>query len=148
MKSEFHELHTILVELYILMNQPKRDSALLEEAGVTLDRALFPLLVGIEKKGPIGVVELADLAGRDYTTVSRQVSRLEQKGLVIRQSSKADHRVNSAYLTSEGRELADKISAARERKAKRALAGWSKEDLKCLTRLMRRLADDLKSLPN
>jgi hypothetical protein len=27
-------------------------------------------LVGIERKGPIGIVELTDFAGRNYTTVS------------------------------------------------------------------------------
>jgi len=53
------------------------DTALIREAGIFLDRALFPLLVGIERKGPIGVGELADLVSREYTTVSRQVAKLE-----------------------------------------------------------------------
>ena len=48
-----------------------------------LDRALFPLLVGIERRGPIGVGDLADLAGRDYSTVSRQVAKLESLGAHI-----------------------------------------------------------------
>ena len=56
-----------------LMNRPQRDRALLQEAGVSLDRALFPLLIVIERKGLL-VVELADLVGRDYTTVSRQLA--------------------------------------------------------------------------
>src|ERR1700709_1185300 len=59
------------------MNRPQRDTALIQEAGISLDRALFPLLMGIQRHGPIGVVELARLAGRDYTTVSRQVTKLE-----------------------------------------------------------------------
>ena len=54
---------------------------LIRAAGIRLDRALFPLLVGIERFGPIGVVDLADRAGRDYTTVSRQVAKLESLGL-------------------------------------------------------------------
>ena len=145
MKANLRELHNVLVDLYIMMNQPKRDTALLEEAGVTLDRALFPLLVGIEKKGPVGVVELADMIGRDHTTVSRQVSKLEELGLVKRQISKNDSRVKETSITSKGRELTDKISVAREARAKRALAGWSKKDLAELTQLMRRFANDLQS---
>lgn len=39
------------------MNRPQRDEAMIREAGIGLDRALFPLLVLIEKRGPIGVVE-------------------------------------------------------------------------------------------
>lgn len=33
---------------------------------------LFPLLVAVGRHGPVGVVELADHLGRDYTTVSRR----------------------------------------------------------------------------
>src|ERR1700722_9004722 len=102
MNKEILQLHHTLVDLVGLMNQPQRDSALLQEAGVDLDRALFPLLIGIERKGPIGVVELANLAGRDYTTVSRQVAKLKSLGLIARSASKADKRVTEAKMTAKG----------------------------------------------
>jgi len=60
------------------MNRPERDDTLLREAGIALNRVLFPLLSGIERFGPIGVVDLADGVGRYYTTVSRQVAKLER----------------------------------------------------------------------
>jgi len=60
---------------------PQNDEALVRDAAIPLDRALFPLLVAVERFGPIGVVDLADRVGRDYTTVSRQVARLESLGL-------------------------------------------------------------------
>jgi hypothetical protein len=41
------------------MNRPERDDVLLEIAGLTLERTLFPLLVLVERLGPIGVVELS-----------------------------------------------------------------------------------------
>jgi hypothetical protein len=34
-----------------------------KEPGVQIDRALFPLPVRIERRGPLGIVELAELAG-------------------------------------------------------------------------------------
>ena len=114
MNQEIRRLHHALVDLVGLMNQPQRDSALLQAAGVALDRALFPLLVGIERKGPIGVVELAGLAGRDYTTVSRQVAKLESLGLIARSPAKADNRVREAKITSKGRKMTSLIHAARE----------------------------------
>ena len=55
---------------------------------VSLDRALFPLLIAIKRKGPIGVVELAELVGRDYTAVSRQITKLDGLGLISRHPSK------------------------------------------------------------
>jgi len=143
MTKEVRQLHNTLIDLVGMMNRPQRDTALIQEAGISIDRALFPLLVGIERKGPIGVVELADLAGRDYTTVSRQVAKLESLGLVSRKPSKADKRVREALITVKGRGMTDALDTARERLAAQLLANWSKKDLQDLARLMRRFADDL-----
>jgi DNA-binding MarR family transcriptional regulator len=146
MNKEIRELHHTLVDLVGLLNRPQRDSALLQEAGVTLDRALFPLLIVIERKGPVGVVELGDFVGRDYTTVSRQVAKLDSLGLIIRRPSKTDHRVREAVITAKGRDVTSAIDSARERIAALLFAKWGKRDLQELTRLMRRFADDLQSL--
>jgi DNA-binding MarR family transcriptional regulator len=147
MNKEILELHHTLVDLVGLMNRPQRDSALLQEAGVSLDRALFPLLIVIERKGPLGVVELAELVGRDYTTVSRQIAKLASLGLVARRSSKADNRVRAAVITAKGKAVTSAIDEARERMAAVLFARWTKRDLQELARLMRRFADDLQSLP-
>ncbi|MEJ0041524.1 MAG: MarR family transcriptional regulator [Rhizomicrobium sp.] len=80
MSDDVRDLHTALLNLVGILNEPQRDEALIKAAGIALDRALFPLLVRIERNGPIGVVRLAELAGRDHTTVSRQVARLEELG--------------------------------------------------------------------
>jgi DNA-binding MarR family transcriptional regulator len=147
MNDEIRRLHRALVDLMGLMNRPQRDSALLEEAGVSLDRALFPLLIVIERKGPIGVVELAELVGRDYTTVSRQITKLASLSLITRRLSKTDNRVREAVITAKGKRMTSAIDAARERMAATLFAKWSKGDLQDLTRLLRRFADDLQSLP-
>jgi DNA-binding MarR family transcriptional regulator len=147
MKKEVRQLHHTLVDLVGLMNRPQRDSALLQEAGVSLDRALFPLLIVIERKGPIGVVELGELVGRDYTTVSRQIAKLNGLGLINRHPSKTDNRVREAVITGKGKEMTSSIDAARQRMAAVLFAKWSKRDLQDLARLMRRFADDLQSLP-
>jgi DNA-binding MarR family transcriptional regulator len=143
MKEEILQLHNTLIDLTGFMNSPRRDTALIHEAGVSLDRALFPLLMGIQRHGPIGVVELAGLAGRDYTTVSRQVTKLESLGLIARHASKADKRVRAAAITAKGRRIAAALDEARERLASEVLANWSKKELQELVRLMRRFADDL-----
>jgi DNA-binding MarR family transcriptional regulator len=147
MNQDLRQLHHTLVDLVGLMNRPQRDSALLQEAGVSLDRALFPLLIVIERKGPIGVVELAELVGRDYTTVSRQIGKLDGLGLISRRSSKTDQRVRAAVISARGKEMTRAIDAARERIAKVLFAKWSKRDLRDLARLMRRFANDFQSLP-
>jgi DNA-binding MarR family transcriptional regulator len=146
-RKELKKLHGAMVDLVGFMSRPQRDDTLIREAGIKLDRALFPLLVGIERYGPVGVVDLADGVGRDYTTVSRQVKKLEDLGLVQRRPSPSDGRVNEAVITSEGRTLTDALDRARLRLAAPILAKWTDKDLRALVRLMRRFVDDLIELP-
>ena len=140
-------LHEALIDVVGFFNRPQNDAILLREAGVPLDRALFPLLVLIQRRGPLGVGELADRVGRDYTTVSRQVAKLESLGLVARGPNKADRRVTESIITGKGQAMSEVLDAARERLAAIALADWSEQDLKDLTRLLRRFADNLMQGP-
>jgi DNA-binding MarR family transcriptional regulator len=141
MSAKIRELHGSLIDIVSLMNQPQRDEALVREAGIALDRALFPLLVGIERRGPIGIVDLAERVGRDYTTVSRQVAKLESLGLAERRQSATDRRINEAVVTAKGKAMTDKIDAARERIALAIFASWDPGEINELVRLMRKFAD-------
>lgn len=139
----YRPLHEALLDLVGFFNRPQNDAVLVREAGVSLDRALFPLLVRIQRRGPLSVGELADLVGRDYTTVSRQVAKLESLGLISRRQGKVDRRVTEAVVTEKGQAVSELFDAARERLAQRALANWSEEDLKELTQLLQRFTDNL-----
>jgi DNA-binding MarR family transcriptional regulator len=141
MKKEIRELREAMLDLAGVLNRPQPDSALIEAAGVDLDRALFPLLVRIERLGPIGIVELAELAGRDHSTVSRQITKLEGLGLVARCPSPGDGRVRAAIITDQGRVMTAALDAARQKIIHELLAGWETEDVRDLSRLLRRFAD-------
>ena len=145
-QDAMRRLHDSVVDLVALINLPQRDDVLLAEAGVTLDRALFPLLVGIHRFGPIGVGDLADRAGRDYTTVSRQVAKLAELGLIERRPSPTDRRVNEAVVSDAGRRVTDALDAARHRLNATVFNEWSDRDLLELVRLTRRYVDDLEAM--
>jgi DNA-binding MarR family transcriptional regulator len=145
--DQIRQLHGALLDIVSAMNRPQRDELLIKAAGIPLDRALFPLLVGVERFGPIGVVELADRVGRDYTTVSRQVAKLESLGLVERQGSAADRRVREAIITPKGKAMTDLVDAARERIGRAILRTWEAPDIDQLVRLMRKFADAVKDDP-
>jgi DNA-binding MarR family transcriptional regulator len=142
------DLHGALIDIVGVMNQPQRDEAMVREAGIALDRALFPLLVMVERLGPIGIVDLADRVGRDYTTVSRQITKLEALGFVDRRSSSADGRVREAVITANGKALTDKIDSARETMARTIFENWPQQDVFDLVRLMRRFADAVQNAPS
>src|SRR5689334_23812076 len=114
-RDRVRALHEALVDIVGVFNRPQADEMMVRQAGISLDRALFPLLVVIERRGPIGVVDLADRVGRDYTTVSRQVAKLESLGLVERRAGRGDKRVREAVISAAGREMTDAIDQARDR---------------------------------
>jgi DNA-binding MarR family transcriptional regulator len=142
-KQQFRQLHAAVLDIVGVINRPQGDEALIREAGIPLDRALFPLLVLIERLGPIGVVDLADRVGRDYTTVSRQVAKLESLDLVARQTNATDRRVREAVIAPKGKVMTDAVDAVRDRIGGSILAAWEIGEIDDLVRLMRKFADAL-----
>ena len=140
MTAEHRALHMALIEIVGVMNEPQRDEALIAAAGIRLDRALFPLLIGIERFGPVGVVELAAGVNRDHTTVSRQLGKLESLGLVRRVESPGDRRARRAVVTAEGKTMSERIDAAREDMFRSIFRDWPPEEVSELTRLMQKFA--------
>lgn len=135
------DLAAALLDLVGMLNSPRQDDVLLREAGVSIDRALFPLLVRIGAAGSLSVAELAERVGRDHSTVSRQTARLAKLGLVTRRQAAHDQRVREAVITADGRRAVRAITIARRRLFGKLLAGWSIRDREGLARLNRKLAD-------
>ncbi len=146
--ERLRRLHEAVLDIVAVMNRPQRDALMVRAAGISLDRALFPLLVLVGKFGPIGIVELADRNGRDHTTVSRQVSRLVELGLVTRQFNAHDRRIREAVITEKGRAMTARIDAARERLMRAALGDWSDAELDQFVAWMRRYADAILHIPD
>ncbi len=144
--AQLRELHGALLDIVGVMNRPQRDEVLIQAAGIRLDRALFPLLIGVERFGPIGIVELADRAGRDYTTVSRQVTRLEKLGLVTRQAD-TDRRMRAAVITAVGKAMTDAVDAARDKIGQAIFKTWPEKEIDEMVRLVRKFADAVKDDP-
>lgn len=145
MSAQLRELHGALIDIVSVMNRPQRDEAMVREAGISLDRALFPLLVMVERLGPIGVVDLADRVGRDYTTVSRQVAKLETLGLVDRQENAADRRSREAVITAIGKAMTDRVDEARERMGLAIFESWPVDEVEQFVTLMQKFAEAIKT---
>ena len=147
LRTSMPELHRSLIDIVSAMNGPERDLAMLTSAGLELERALFPLLVLVERLGPIGVVDLAGRVGRDYTTVSRQIARLEELGLVHRRGGSTDRRIREAVVTERGKAATNALDIARERMFLKMFQDWNSEDFNMLVRLLRMLANGLNQNP-
>jgi len=137
-------LAAALIDLVGCINSPRQDDVLLRKAGVSLDRALFPLLVRIGVSTSIGVAELAEQVGRDPSTVSRQIAKLEELGLVSRQPGQTDLRVRESAITAAGSRTIKSITAARRLLLEQLLRNWTQEEREALPRLLRKFADAMK----
>ena len=141
MKRDIQKLREALLDITGVLNRPQPDAALIVRAGVDLDRALFPLLVRVERRGPLGIGELAQLCGRNYTTVSRQITKLESRGLVARTANEQDARIKEVVITEKGRVMTGALDGARQKIITSILADWDKEEVTELARLLRKLAN-------
>ncbi|UDL94067.1 MarR family transcriptional regulator [Lichenihabitans sp. PAMC28606] len=113
------------------------------EAGLTFDPAFMPLLVRLGALGESSVVELAGQLGRDHSTVSRQMGKLEVAGLLERMHSPTDRRVRTARLTPRGLNAFAALGKARHRLLDRAMADWDHRECEMLGRLLLRFVQAL-----
>src|SRR5579863_1640723 len=79
--------------------------AVLAEAGITLPASHFPVLVALDRLGPLSVGELAEAVGISQPGVSRMLENLQSDGFVASQRLKGDRRLRPIVLTKAGRQL-------------------------------------------
>jgi DNA-binding MarR family transcriptional regulator len=129
-------LHQHLIAISDLVNRVDVDLRLLADSGVKLDRALFPLLSRIDLHPDIIPTELANLVGRDHSTVSRQVAKLVELGLVTRRQNDTDGRVQHLLPSEAGKALVAQVRTKRRAWMERHFASWSAPDRDRLLTLM------------
>jgi DNA-binding MarR family transcriptional regulator len=79
--------------------------AVLAEAGISLPSSHFPVLVALDRLGPLSVGELAEAVGISQPGVSRMLENLQSDGFVASQRLKGDRRLRPIVLTKAGRQL-------------------------------------------
>lgn len=132
-------LHSHLIAITDLVNRLDVDARLLAASGVKLDRALFPLLSRIALHQGRSAIELANIVGRDHSTVSRQLAKLEEQGLIRREPSSRDRRVRHLVATAKGQALVDRIGSVRREWMERHFCDWQAVERTALLDLMDRM---------
>jgi DNA-binding MarR family transcriptional regulator len=127
-------------------SRPRFRALIMDRAGVTLDDELMACLIFVDVRGPIGVLELAELVERNHPKVSRALARLERAGLISRGESATDRRVKTATATPKGHGLIEAVNQGRRRVLAEVFADWSERDRAELARLTLRFADGIFAL--
>lgn len=121
--------------------------ALLGPAGRDLSGNDVHLLRTVAAQGPMRASDLAAWQGVDKSTISTQVRRLEERGLVVRRPDPADRRAALLAATARGRKLRRRMDAAGAALFAELLRGWSDADRQALATLLARLARQLDDEP-
>jgi DNA-binding MarR family transcriptional regulator len=104
-----------------------------------LDRAAYVILRHLQQDGPQNVSAIAERLNLDGSTVTRQVTGLQQDGLVERKPDPRDGRGTVIELTETGLKQVDGVRAARRELYDRVLAEWPAADRENLAVLLSRL---------
>lgn len=113
-------------------------------AGVDLSRTAQKLLWHVVTEGPIRISDLARQVGLSDAVVSRQVTALEDEGLVARRASEADGRVALVSPTAKGRRVGARLRHAADTIFREQLRDWSAADLERFASDLERLSRDLR----
>jgi DNA-binding MarR family transcriptional regulator len=104
-----------------------------------LDGSAYGLLALLQDLGPLRAGDLVARLGQDKSTVSRQVSRLVELGLVERTADPVDGRAQVLAPSPEGSARLERIRAARRSRWAADLSDWPTDDVATLAELLARI---------
>ncbi|MEU4427447.1 MarR family transcriptional regulator [Actinoplanes sp. NPDC024001] len=141
------QIHQAFTQLIRWAHRGDVRLSLLGAAARTLSPNDITLLRTISRHGPVRASSLAAWQGVDKSTMTPQVRRLEERGLVARQEDPGDRRAALLTATDDGRRKLTEIDQVGEDLFRRALETWSDADQQTLAVLIRRLTDELAVVP-
>ena len=104
-----------------------------------LDGSAYGLLALLQDLGPLRAGDLVARLGQDKSTVSRQITKLAELGLVDRTADPGDGRAQVLAPSPEGSARLARIRAARRARWAADLGHWPTEDVATLAELLARL---------
>jgi DNA-binding MarR family transcriptional regulator len=104
-----------------------------------LDGSAYGLLVLLQDLGPLRAGDLVAQLGQDKSTVSRQVAKLVELGLVDRTADPVDGRAQVLASSPEGSARLARIREARRARWAADLSDWPTDDVAMLAELLARI---------
>ena len=120
----------------------RRMDALLRPLGIGLAH-LSPLML-LHRDGPMLQRDLVRGLGIGQPTMVHAISKLEEGGFILRRPAENDRRATIIELTDRGRKAVDVASPFLVEANEHALSGFTAEESRTLTALLRRLIANLE----
>lgn len=130
-----------------LANRGEAPWALSGTAGEGLTRTETWLLGAVAEQGPLRATDLARWQGVDKSTITPQLRRLEDQGLVTRRSDPADRRAVLITISDLGRHVLDQINTAAGAVFTDLLRAWPAPERDALAALLTDFTEQLLDQP-
>lgn len=104
------------------------------------------LSVLYENNGKLPMKDIAKLIGRDKSTVTPLISKLEKLGYVKKEKSEIDKRVTYIVLTQKGKSIEDIFKSTSKKLIETAYKGFTKEEEEIFLRLLKKLNNNFGTL--
>ena len=142
-RSPLGELEVELTRLFRRARTRQQRTA--AEVHPDLDSAGYAVLVTVRElsalAGGVRGGEVSEALGLHKSTTSRNLTTLEELGLVERIPDPADARARQVRLTEAGAKALERSFEGRRARLKDQLSTWEREDIATLAALLRRLND-------
>ncbi len=116
----------------------------LDEAGINISAQEISILTVLAHLAePVQMKPLAEKIGRDPTTVSRQISGLDEMNLVQRSPCPEDGRSTVVAITTKGSRLVERTIPLTQALRCRAMEGISKADSQALVKALSQMLANL-----
>jgi DNA-binding MarR family transcriptional regulator len=136
--------HDLERELSVLFGRARSVSlTLAAQIHPGLDAACYAMLLHVSDIAPVRAADVVERTGLDKSTVSRQIARLEELGLVERVADPHDGRARQVQLTEVGTDRLNNVRADRRARMRAIFDRWTTEDITTFSGLLGRLNRDL-----
>lgn len=138
------DIQGALVSIVRRANDPRGNKTINRAAGTDIERASAVMLARVEEHEPARLSVLAEAAGVDVSTASRQVARLVDEGYVTRDPDPDDGRASAHRLTPAGRELRHRLAEAQRAWFEAVLAPFDEDERRALAELLGRFVAEVE----
>ena len=112
-------------------------------AGIEVTIEQWSLLYHLWKQDGVSQQQLCDATVRDKPSITRLVDNMEKVNLVKRVASKDDRRINMIYLTTEAKEMEEKLMMVANQTLNEALTGVTNGQIEIAKEVLQNVYDNL-----
>ncbi|MBV4359966.1 MarR family winged helix-turn-helix transcriptional regulator [Pinibacter aurantiacus] len=118
---------------------------MMQKSDIPLQMEQLPVLMVICAKKELSQQEVADILGRDKSSVMRSITTMVKKGLVIVSQDVNDKRRNNLIPTKNGIALANKLKNIAKEAEAEAFKAFSVEEKDTMLKALMDIADKLEA---